>query len=70
MEFKSFKQILLKIWWYKLSSLILPPLDPDPNKKLGVWIRMKTYTDPKHWCKYMNLDPDPGFWPHLDPDPG
>ena len=20
--------------------------------------------------KYMNLDPDPGFWPNLDQDPG
>ena len=39
----------------------LPPLDPDldqdPNKKLGVWIRirirMKTYADPKH-CLFLN----------------
>ena len=48
-----------------MSYLIFTPLDPDPNKKLGVWIRIrihmdifgildpdphvKTYADPKHW---------------------
>ena len=37
-----------------MSYLFLPPLDPDPdpNKKLGVWIRI-------HMDIFGILDPDP-----------
>ena len=44
--------MLLKILWYKLSYLIFTPLDPNPNKKLGAWIRI-------HMDIFGILDPDP-----------
>ena len=50
----SFKKNLLQILWYKLSYLIFTPLDPDPNKKLGVWIRIRIHMD-----IFGILDPDP-----------
>ena len=43
--------MLLKILWYKLSYLIFTPLDPNPNKKLGAWIRI-------HMDIFGILDPD------------
>ena len=50
MVFYGLFKNLLKIWWFKLFYLIFTPLDPDPNKKLGVWIRMDIFEI---------LDPDP-----------
>ena len=48
----SFSKILFKIWWYKLSYLVFTPLGSNPNKNLGVWIRI-------HMDIFGILDPDP-----------
>ena len=47
-------KIEVEIFLVPISCLLefLPPLDPDPNKKLGVWIR-------NHMDIFGILDPDP-----------